>query len=211
VATSLAFAQFIAALITIVLCGNALNSYEYSDEGNCYLVTSSYNFIYSEDLTGNTFVQFLVFFMPWFHSAQAITNIISIVQYSGQHLNMNDLGAPVQLVVSAADPPSYFDSKWIGWDLRMLCSITVLYVFFAWLSAQLVSSDASEGRSLLSVLLPPFVRRALFGDREVVLQGDVRGEEREKSRIDKNVRAYKVSKTFRYVLILSIFTAFYSI
>ena len=69
-------------------------------------------------------------------------------------------------------------------------------MFLSWLAAQVLSSDGTEGRSLVSILIPPVVRRHLFRDREEVQEGDVRGAEKQLSAVDSSVRAYKVSKTF---------------
>jgi ABC-type lipoprotein export system ATPase subunit len=158
------------------------------------MVTSSYNTIFSTSLLGNTFVQFLVFFLPWFHASQAITDIISTVQYKGQIQSMNDIAHTVVMSYSSTSVDT-FDSEWIGWSLQMLTVECVIFMVAAWLAAQLLTADGSEGRPLLSVLIPRFVRDFLF-TQEVIYPGDVRGIEKERSRIDNSVRVYKVSKTF---------------
>lgn len=68
----------------------------------------------------------------------------------------------------------------------------------AWIAGQLVSSDAGEGRSFLSVFMPSWLRQLIFSaDYDETPQvGDIRGEERERSRKEQNIRAYKVSKTY---------------
>ena len=190
-ATSLAFTQFLVALLTIAPATKALNTYEYVND-QCAFVSSSYNRIYSPVLLGYTFVQFLVFFIPFFHSAQGISDIISIVQYKSQTVHFADLGSPVSLLYSIEEDDSEFDSKWIGWSFRMLAIDCVMYLCLAWLVGQLASSDASEGRSLFSVLVPGPIKKFLLGSGEVVEEGDIRGEEKMKSRVDGNVRAYKV-------------------
>ncbi|CAE7770198.1 ABCA8, partial [Symbiodinium microadriaticum] len=124
-----------------------------------------------------------------------ITDIISIVQYKGKTVHFENLGSPVALVYNSGDKNT-FDSMWIGWSFRMLAVDCVIYLLLAWLAGQLVSSDASEGRSLFSVLVPGPLKRLLLGSGDVVQEGDIRGEERMKSREDGNVRAYKVSKTY---------------
>jgi hypothetical protein len=191
-ATSLAFGQFLVALLTIAPATSPLNSYQLLDN-QCYYVASSFNVIYSSQLLGYTFVQFLVFFIPFFHSAQAITDIISIAQYKGQNVHFDDLGSPVNMLYSDQDVKSDFDSMWIGYSLRMLAFDCLLYLFLAWLAGQVISSDGSEGRSLFSVLVPGPLRKYLLGTNQEIQEGDVRGEEREKSRVDGNVRAYKVN------------------
>lgn len=70
------------------------------------------------------------------------------------------------------------------------------YMWLAWLFAQLLTSDGTEGRNILSLLFPTFLRRILFREREAVQEGDVRGDERQRSAEEGSVRAYKVSKTF---------------
>lgn len=207
ISSSLSFTQFLVALVIVVACINPFNSYEYHDSGDdggsggddggssssseCYLVTSSYNRIYSPHLPGASFVQFLVFFLPYFHSAQAISDIISIARYEHLRVTLNDLGSPKELVESGSSDT--FDSFWIGYSLRLLAVNAVFYLFCSWLASQLLSTGASEGRPLLSIFIPPFLRRYLKSTENLNLQeGDIRGEEKERSRIEKSVRAYKV-------------------
>eukprot|EP00603_Paraphysomonas_imperforata_P006371 CAMPEP_0114438486 /NCGR_PEP_ID=MMETSP0103-20121206/14640_1 /TAXON_ID=37642 ORGANISM="Paraphysomonas imperforata, Strain PA2" /NCGR_SAMPLE_ID=MMETSP0103 /ASSEMBLY_ACC=CAM_ASM_000201 /LENGTH=179 /DNA_ID=CAMNT_0001609083 /DNA_START=37 /DNA_END=572 /DNA_ORIENTATION=+ len=149
--------------------------------------------MYSKELAGNTFVQFLVWWMPFFHSAQVVTDIISVVQYKGQNITLSDVGSPPMPLSYTAKSPDTFE---IQWGFLMLMTNTLAYLFLAWFAAQALSSDASEGRSLLNILLPTTVRRLLTGNSDAVVEGDVRGEERLKSAEERNVRAYKVSKTF---------------
>ena len=70
------------------------------------------------------------------------------------------------------------------------------YMFLSWLVAQMLTSDGTEGRSIQSILLPTPLRRLLFRQRDEVQEGDLRGEERQRSEVEGSVRAYKVSKTF---------------
>lgn len=199
ISSSLAFAQFLTALAIVVACINPFNSYEYADTDDddnlrpgCYLVTSSYNSIYSPLLPGASFVQFLVFFLPYFHSAQTISDIISIVRYEHLEVTIGDLGSPKQLVTISGSDDTY-DSYWIGYSLRLLAVNTFFYLFCSWLASQLLSTGASEGRPLMSVILPPFIRRYIKQNEKVILQdGDIRGEEKEKSKLEQSVRAYKV-------------------
>jgi hypothetical protein len=216
ISSSLSFTQFLVALLIVVACINPFNSYDYSDSSDddgggygaddgddgsssssssseCYLVTSSYNRIYSPQLAGASFVQFLVFFLPYFHSAQAISDIISIARYEHLRVTLNDLGSPKELVESGSTDT--YDSMWTGYSLRLLAVNAFFYLFCSWLASQLLSTGASEGRPLLSVLIPPFLRRYLKSvERAVPLEdGDIRGEEKERSRTEKSVRAYKVS------------------
>lgn len=200
ISSSLSFTQFLVALVIVVACINPFNTYNYSssDDGDdsgseCYLTTSSYNRIYSPQLPGASFVQFLVFFLPYFHSAQAISDIISIARYRHLEVTLSDLGSPKQLVES--ESTNTYDSMWIGYSLRLLAVDAVFYLFCSWLASQLLSTGASEGRPLQSVLIPPFLRRYFKATESSALlqDGDIRGEEKEKSRSEKSVRAYKVS------------------
>jgi hypothetical protein len=209
ISSSLSFTQFLVALVIVVACLNPFNTYEshslgdddttqsYYDDGSansiCLLTSSSYNLIYSPNLPGASFVQFLVFFLPYFHSAQAISDIVSIARYEHLRVSIGDLGSPKQLVESGSSTDPY-DSMWIGYSLRLLAVNTFFYLFCSWLASQLLSSGASEGRPLASVLIPPFLRRHLktFEREAIVQDGDVRGEEKERSRVEKSVRAYKV-------------------
>lgn len=198
ISSSLAFTQFLVALAIVTACINPFNSYEYSnpdDDGTppaCFLSTSSYNFIYSPALSGGSFVQFLVFFLPYFHSAQTISDIISIARYEHLEVKIGEIGSP-KLLVNDGGSDNTFESMWIGYSLRLLAVNTFFYLFCSWLASQLLSTGASEGRPLMSVLIPPFLRRYIKQNETVFLQdGDVRGEEKEKSKLENSVRAYKV-------------------
>ena len=83
----------------------------------------------------------------------------------------------------------------------MLAANLAVYMVLAWLTGLLVSTDETEGRSLLSVFIPQRIRK-LFGserDEEALAHGDVRGAERHRSSEERSVRAYKLSKTYRTV------------
>lgn len=203
VSTALAFTQFLVALCTIAACTSSLNYYTDigtdSSVSNCQLVSSSYNRIYSDTLPGNSFVMFLVFFFPWFHAAQAITDVLSVVQYKDQSFNLDDLyGTNSKDLLYDSEQTETYTSEWVSHSLIMLMGNVLVYTFLAWMAGQLVTSEAGEGRSLVSVFLPGWLRRALLpGGYDAAPQvGDVRGEERERSRVDRSIRAYKVSKTY---------------
>ena len=203
VATALSFTQFLIAIFTIVFCGVAVNHYAYavtdddSADPACLLINSSYNLIYSKALMGNTFVQFLVFFLPFFHASQAMSDIMSVVQYSAQTIGMDALNTETVILTTATTQGVTFHSKWISNSFLMMFYNTLLFMYLAWLSAQLVSSDDTEGRPLLSVIFPTFIRKMIAGEsNEVIQDGDVRGAEKAQSRADQSVRAYKVSKTY---------------
>ena len=121
--TSLYSAQFLFALVTIAASSSPYDQYEYgyNSEGDrvCYLITSSFNAIYSTQLLGNTFVQFLVFFLPWFHAATSMSDILSVVQYEGTSVSMSDVGQTVDLVYSTYTG-SRFTSPWIKTSLLIL-------------------------------------------------------------------------------------------
>jgi hypothetical protein len=130
--TSLYSGQFLIALVTVAACSNAYDYYEAVgyDDGSvdasvCYLVSSSYNRVYSGQLMGYTFVQFLVFFLPWFHAAQAMSDVISVVQYEGQSISLSDIHDKVTLSYTA-DPNVTFDSPWIIQSFVMLISTTIV-------------------------------------------------------------------------------------
>ena len=73
---------------------------------------------------------------------------------------------------------------------------SIIFLFVAWFVAQVMSTDGGEGRPVLSILFPPFVRKYLSGREEVVEVGDIRGQERLRSVNDGSVRAYKLSKSY---------------
>jgi len=90
-ATAILFLEFLAVLVTLIACDVPLQTFQ--AEGyvtndpttanfDFFYVTSSYNTVYSTLLLGNTFVQFVVFFMPWFLVGQSFTNVLSTVQVS---------------------------------------------------------------------------------------------------------------------------------
>lgn len=83
----------------------------------------------------------------------------------------------------------------------MLAANCVVYMTLSWLAGLLISTDETEGRSLISVLVPLSIRKMFQSKRddEVLAHGDVRGQERHRSQDERSVRAYKVSKTYKQV------------
>ena len=81
----------------------------------------------------------------------------------------------------------------------MLAANAIMYLVFAWLTGQLISSNSDEGRPLASVLILLW-----SSDGDTVVVGDVRGMEREKSKSEGSVHAYKVSKTYSGVQALKV-------
>jgi ABC-type glutathione transport system ATPase component len=94
-----------------------------------------------------------------------------------------------------------FKSQWIGYSLGMLAANCVVYLVLSWLAGLLISTDETEGRSLISVLVPLSIRKMFqtTRDEDAMAHGDIRGQERHLSHDEKSVRAYKVSKTYRQV------------
>ncbi len=132
VSTSLYSAQFLAALITVAASSGAYDYYKsvgYSDglinETVCYNVASSYNRIYSSLLIGNQFVKFLVFFLPWFHAAQAMSDVLSVVQYDGQSIGMADISHRVELSYTAVED-QLFSTPGLKTPLTMLITSTIM-------------------------------------------------------------------------------------
>lgn len=132
VSTSLYSAQFLAALVTVAASSGAYDYYTavgYDDglisDTVCYLVSSSYNRIYSKMLIGNDFVQFLVFFLPWFHAAQAMSDVMSIVQYEGQSIGMSDIGKHMELSYTANED-QLFTSPWLKTPITMLITSSLM-------------------------------------------------------------------------------------
>lgn len=124
--TSLYSAQFLIAMVTVAACSAGLNRYQsegYSDglvnDSECYLVTSSYNTVYSSSLLGYKFVQFMVFFLPWFHAAQAMSDVLSVVQYEGQSIGLGDIHDSVTLSYQAKENTD-FETPWIISSFTML-------------------------------------------------------------------------------------------
>lgn len=194
-ASTLIMCNILLALITTVSCsfkGN-LNNYGFSQYG-CVLTASGYNAAYTPN---NGFVQFLVYFMPWFHSSQALLDVLSLVQYVGLHVGFSNSDFEGRSLFSGS---SMFHSPWIGYSIGMLWANAVMYVVLAWFVGLYFSTDETEGRSLVSIFIPLWIRNYFKTDEtEAIEYGDVRAGERLKSDQDKSVRAYKVSKTFKEV------------
>ena len=186
----------------MIICttSGGLNAYT-GDNQFCYLESSAYNKVYS--VPGSGLVVFMVWFMPWFHSAQALSDVLSLVQIKSVHVNaylsdFNDPNASPLMTNQLADEGSLFDSEWVGYALWMLCSNAAVYAVLAWLMGLLLSTDETEGRSLISILIPLSIRKYFSrADPDAVLLGDVRQGEQLLSESERSVRAYKVSKTFK--------------
>ena len=197
--------NLLMALLVMIICTSmgGLNSYtSVTDvQGLCYLESSSYNRIYN--VAGSELVEFIVWFMPWFHSAQALSDVISLVQIKSVEVtaHIDDLNSPnTNLLITNQlyDNEEFFHSKWVGNALLMLLSNALAYVFLAWLAGLLLSTDETEGRSLVSILVPLSIRKFFTKkDDDAVIHGDIRQGEQNLSEKEKSVRAYKVSKTFK--------------
>ena len=203
--TFILFLNFIVIVFTLVFCSTPLNTinaiYSYESDTKeftlqCIRQASSYNKIYSTDLLGNTFVQFLVFFLPWFHISQAVTDILSIINYGDDFTLKDSYSFHEKLSYDGSDS-TLFRTKWVDWSFGMMLASSLIYLFLSWLCAQILSDGKTEGRSLFSVLFPHYVRVYLLGNNTGdILDGDVRGAEQKQSAIDHSVRVYKLSKTY---------------
>jgi hypothetical protein len=206
--TAVVLTVFITLVFTIAFCSTPLNEYSYDyyfdeDLGRyfraCVLTTSSYNTIYSTKLLASGFVQFLVFFMPWFHIAQAVTDVLSVVQYDGETFEFGDLHASRQSLSYSGTKSSEYDSQWAEWSLGMMLASGAVFLFLAWFCGLALTSDVSEGRSLTTIFFPSRLRKLLSGaglapaPRLRVLEGDVRGLEQQRSLRERSIRGYKVS------------------
>eukprot|EP01037_Dinobryon_pediforme_P018669 gene18669-18968_t len=119
---------------------------------------------------------FVLFWMPWFHTGQALSNIFSVIQYGTSYS-----GADMQQtqLVTDYNMPNYstFQTVSLGYTFGLMVGCSVVYVALAWICGQ-----------------------AYFtGSRDAVIEGDVRGRERAVSQQEGSIRAYKVSKTFKGV------------
>lgn len=196
-ANYLLFLNFLMIIFTIAFAGDALNVptlMVYRNNNNdvvygCALESSSYNDIFSSDFVGNTFVQFIVFFMPWFYTTHAFTNLVSMAQYS-KYDNADYMKPNLPFVRSG----SQFTTEWIDYGVNMLIAQTFVFLFLSWLCGQVVPSENQEGRSISS-LIPRVIKTALFPPQPVQYH-DVRGNEQAISETNRCVRAYKVSKTY---------------
>lgn len=134
-ANSITFIQLLAAMITIAVCSSSVNYYALNSYGLCTYIASSYSALFSPQTFGSSFFQFIIYFMPWFYSANALTNIMSVVQYQGQSISMSDVN--LDKVISALsplvlDPKTYlFDAESIGFDFLYLFYMSLTYIFLA--------------------------------------------------------------------------------
>ena len=190
-ATTIVFVNFFATLLTIIFLSPFLNSYE-EVSSLCTLFGSSYYQIY-DARSGIGFAQFVLFWMPWFHTGQALSNIFSVIQYGTSYS-----GADMQQtqLVTDYNMPNYstFQTVSLGYTFGLMVGCSVVYVALAWICGQLI-----DGRSIDVILFPPAVRAYFTGSRDAVIEGDVRGRERAVSQQEGSIRAYKVSKTFKGV------------
>jgi hypothetical protein len=88
----------------------------------------------------------------------------------------------------AATAGSSFTALWTEEALLLQFGATVTYLVLAWLAAQLIPVEGSEGRSLSTVLFPRFIRKFLFADDEIEVEGDVRRYEQRMSLEQRSVR-----------------------
>lgn len=224
--TFLVFLNFVVCIFVIALSsGTPLNNFTTvtnTDELGlsatlCVRVSSSYNAVDSPSLSGNALIRFIVFFMPSFHIARALTDILSVLQYGDgpwTDISADMYRQTVQLAYNT-DGSDIFESQWLSSPLGLLAASSVVYLCLSWFCAQVVPDASSEGRNVLTVLIPWFMKPYLFGDEDDGntsvfdrsttaestvggrhLYGDVRGLERQMSREQKSIRAFKVSKTY---------------
>lgn len=159
------FATFLILVITVCSTfSTPLNKYGWVEDEetgieSCEYVASSYNMIYSPDLAGYDFVQFLVFFMPWFHGGKALTDMLATTRYVDKTFTMADLAREETMSFSKKD----FHAASVQDAFLTLLYETLFYVGLAWLLGLIVSNEAGEGRSILSVFFPPQLRDAVFG------------------------------------------------
>ena len=190
-ATTIVFVNFFTALLTLIFMSLPLNTYVELSSA-CRLVASSYYQVY-DSRSGIGFAQFVLFWMPWFHTGQALSSVLSVIQYGNAYTS-----ADMQRTQSVTDfySPGYstFHTVSLGYTFGLMVGSSVVYLTLSWLFGQLL-----DGLSLDVILLPHPVRVYLMGSTAAVVDGDVRGRERQISQKEGSIRAYKVSKTFKGV------------
>ena len=160
----------------------------------CVQQLSSLDEVYGKSLAGATFVEFLVFFMPWFHFLRFLSAAVSETQLKDLFDGSFDWSA-VEAEPSLLEGQTLRSFPSASNDLQLLMWDTVVFLFGAWVLGQLVSSDAGEARSA-SVFLGPLRKMLLKPERDP-LDSDVRGREQQRSLRDRSVRCYKLSKVFK--------------
>ena len=190
-ATSIVFVNFFTALLTLIFMTLPLNTYmELSSD--CRLVASSYYQVY-DSRSGIEFAQFVLFWMPWFHTGQALSSIFSETQY-GHAFSSADMQRTQSVTDFYSPGFSTFQTVSLGYTFGLMVGSSAVYVALSWLFGQLL-----DGLSLDVILLPQVVRVYVMGSKATVMDGDVRGRERHLSQEEGSIRAYKVSKTFKGV------------
>jgi hypothetical protein len=159
------FATFLILVITICSTfGTPLNKYgwvkdEETGVETCEYLPSSYNIIYTSELPGNDFVQFLVFFMPWFHGGKALSDMLATTRYVDKTFTMDDVTREEIMSFNKKD----FHAASVQDAFMSLFDETLFYVGLAWLLGLIISNEAGEGRSILNVFFPPQLRDAILG------------------------------------------------
>lgn len=202
ISSALIISNFLAMIFTVAFANlTPLNQYmlstAYDSVGNtisqCVLTPSTSNSVFQE-ANGYDIARFVVFFLPWFHISQAVSDILSTVQYGDNFTFRNIYSTPLYTLA----PGNTFYGKYVLWSFGMMWASSVVFVAMAWFFGQLLpDTPTTEGRGILSILLPPVLKTFLFGETTgQVFEGDVRGQEKAQSLEDRSIRAYKVSKTY---------------
>ena len=93
--------------------------------------------------------------MPWFHISQAVLDILSVLQVTGETFGLADVLSGSRVMSYDAVGSDVFQSPFVSGAFGMLLASSLVYLICSWFFGQLLSSDNSEGKSLINILCPP--------------------------------------------------------
>lgn len=158
---------------------------------SCLWAPSAYSAVYDHRTAGGL-LQFVIYWLPWFHIGNVISQVFSILQYGGDyHISTLYESRTMYYYKLLATTPTSFTPPTASWTLGIMFVNTFIYIVLAWLFEQLI-----EGIPIDVIFIPAWLRIRLLGLNDVVYAGDYRGLERQRSAEEESIRAYKISKTF---------------
>lgn len=195
--------NLIIMIIILIVLSSLTDEYTFSltydDNGapqvQCILVASTLHSLYSSSVTANQILLFMTFFIPWVHLSEAVQDIISVTAVSGHRYSFSSVTTSISLATNAINS-NPFTAPGMQTPLGKMVASSVVYIVLCWFLGQVLSSEIGDGRDLVTVLVPKWLVRVVFGGSTAPLEGDIRGEERQISAADRSIRVYKCSKTY---------------
>ncbi len=196
------FGAFLTLIFLIFTIDSKMDFYlpnpEFDDDGSgtnaiieCLWSPSDYSAVY-DDRSAGGLLQFVVYWLPWFHIGHVISQIFSKLQYGGNY-DFNSLyeKRTMYYYETLATVPTAFTPPTASWTLGVMFVNTFIYIILAWFFGQVM-----EGMPIEVIFIPPWLRKHVLGLDNQVFAGDYRGLERQKSGEEESIRAYKISKTY---------------